>query len=252
MPANERFHTLAFSASADQAALAQLPMIPDAMTNTQNGNLVVPDWNLIGAIYANGAELNEVRLNAPSLQGLWLPDVYPFDASDTPSYPTRIWDVVQSPLRLVPNEQLEIDTSEGGAGANQMNVFVWLFPRRPTPITGDIRTIKATSATTLTAFTWTNCPLTLSAQLPAGRYALVGLACIGASPIVARVAFVGGVYRPGVVASVTLGDDSYYAFRQGNMGVFGEFDHNLVPSIDVFAGAADSAQTFFLDLMKIG
>lgn len=252
MPANERFHTLAFYDNVDNAALAQLPMIPDPMTNTQNSNLVVPDWNLIGLGYGIGSTLLQVQFNAPSLQALWLPQVYPFDPSTVPTYPALMWDKTQSPMRLAVNEQLQVETKNGAGGAIDQAVFLWLFPRQPMPIQGDVRTILATGTTTLTPFTWTNVPITLQAQLPAGRYALVGLSATSAGIWAARVAFVGGVYRPGVIGTPSLGFDISYLFRNGALGVFGEFDHNLVPSIDVFSSSADTAETFYLDLIKIG
>lgn len=252
MPANERFHTIAAYDNADHAAFAQLPFVPEGITNLQNSNLVVPDWNLVGAVYGLATTLTGIQLTAPSLTGMWPIDVYPFQVGAAPSTPFQLWDVFDSPVRFIPNEQLQVQTRNSGGAAVDQAVFLWLFPRRPTPIQSDVRTLHAAGATTVAGFTWTPVPITLDQLLPAGRYALVGLAANSTTMLAARIVFVGGVYRPGVVATPALGIDTYYRFRYGNLGVFGEFDHNLVPTIEVFCSAADTAQDFYLDLVKIG
>lgn len=252
MPANERFHLAIAHQNVDHAALAQLNFVADGMLNIQNNNLVVPDWNLVGAVAGISATLAQVELVAPSLTGMWPMDIAPLDVAAEPSSPKILWDSFDNPSRFVVNEQLQVQTRNTGAAAVRQTVGLWLFPRRPTPIQSEIKTLRATGATTLAAYTWTTVPLVLANLLPAGRYALVGLIPISAGLIFARVIFVGGVYRPGCIAQDAIGDIPYFRFVQGNLGVWGEFDHNQVPSIECFSLSADTTQEFYLDLVKIG
>jgi hypothetical protein len=250
---NERFHLGAFTESVDSATLQDATPLSDGVWNVQSDRIVIPDeLPQAGLIYACGPSLTQVRLQAPSLNRLWPLDVNPIDVNATPRYPTRIFDRSGSPLRLVPDEQISIQFAEDGAGATRGTIGLWLCRGPLVPLTGEFFTIRATNASTLVANTWTNGALTLSQNLPSGRYAIVGFSARSAGLQMARLVFVGGRWRPGVVGSTAVGTDGYYLFRHGNAGIFGEFDHNNVPSVDFLSNSADSSQEVFLDLMKIG
>src|SRR5207247_1836789 len=97
---------------------------------------------------------------------------------------------------------------------------------------GAIYTIRATAAVALAASTWVNGALTFSQALPYGTYQVVGMRARGANLAAARLVFVGQPFRPGVAGVNALGNVDPFHFRYGNMGVFGQFDSTVPPTVD--------------------
>jgi len=119
------------------------------------------------------------------------------------------------------------------------------------PVTGEIFTVRATSSTTLTAYQWTNGALTFAQSLPKGRYAVVGMRALSAGLIAARLVIPGYAWRPGCIGYDAENDTEDDVFRGGRMGVWGEFDHDLPPTVDFLSISADTSEVVYLDLIKI-
>lgn len=248
------FHLLAYSASIDSTNLTALTPLSDVsiLVDQSNKQITVPELNKVILTYAIGANVTRAQLSAPSMRRFLLYDISPVERNATPRIPPRVCDLTNNPLQLVTNEYLQFLAAEDGTGATQVTGLVILADRQPTPVGGDEMTVRATSATTLVAYNWTPCVLTLTQTLPAGLYSLVGLAAQSAGIIAARVVFVGGRYRPGIIASTEIGGFNWPLFRHGNFGEFGRFQHNLIPQIEVLSSSADNSQEFYLDLVKVG
>jgi hypothetical protein len=92
-------------------------------------------------------------------------------------------------------------------------------------------------------------PLTLQEGLPAQRWSVVGMRAYSANIIAARLIFYGQTNRPGVLGSQNFSDMHHPMFRLGQLGVFGTFDLNSIPQVEVLATAADTAETILLDLV---
>ena len=89
-----------------------------------------------------------------------------------------------------------------------------------------------------------------------GRWAgsnAVGLRGISATGVIARTVYQGEPvnHRPGCIAYDVVSDVENPLFRAGRLGVWGEFEHNQIPTIEMWARAADTAQEFILDVVKI-
>ena len=69
--------------------------------------------------------------------------------------------------------------------------------------------------------------------------------------ICARLVFVGYQWRPGVIGFASNILFNREAFRDGKWGSFGEFAHNTPPTVDFFSSSADTAETLYLDLVKV-
>ena len=69
--------------------------------------------------------------------------------------------------------------------------------------------------------------------------------------IAARLVFSQYPWRPGCIASDTLGEQSAPIFRFGALGIWGEFSHNTPPTVDFFSLSADTSQTVDLDLVLL-
>jgi len=70
--------------------------------------------------------------------------------------------------------------------------------------------------------------------------------------IAARLVFPGYSWRPGVIGRTSASQPDIEIFRYGKFGVFGEFDHNRPPTVDFFSSSADTSETVYLDLVKVG
>jgi hypothetical protein len=118
---------------------------------------------------------------------------------------------------------------------------------------GNVYTIRGTGVATLGATAWTNInPITWQNTLPNGLYAVVGGAFQSATCLAGRVIFENTPYRPGAVGQQLITDWTNDIFRNGGLGVWGQFHNYAMPQVEFLASAADTAQTVFLDLVKIG
>jgi len=118
-------------------------------------------------------------------------------------------------------------------------------------VAGDIRTVKCTSGHTSAGDIWENVALTLTQTLPAGRYQVVGMRAFGTALLAARLVFIGGVWRPGVPAGDSIDDADVQLFRGGKFGVFGEFEFDQPPSVDLLGSGVTAAEEIYLDLIQI-
>ncbi|KKL53439.1 hypothetical protein LCGC14_2275450, partial [marine sediment metagenome] len=121
------------------------------------------------------------------------------------------------------------------------------------PVTGQIRTIRATAAIAGTEIVWTSGALTFSEDLPAGIYQVVGARCEADNPGAFRLIFVAGGPRPGSLACLTPAGAEVPGSRRGDWGMWGQFDTNQPPTLEILSLAgAGSAQVLYLDIMRVG
>lgn len=245
-------HLCGFTASQDSAAMINVAAIPDPSMRIEGNNIIVPaQMNAIAACWANGVNLDRAQLQSPSLRRILNYEISPITiAAQNPS-PLPFIDKRATPIILDPNEPLSCQAAESGAGATRQNIFVALAPGPLAPVIGDVRSVRVSAAVTLTAFAWSNASLTFDQSLPAGRYQLVGGRFRSAGLLAWRAVFTGGLWRPGAPGFTTDALVDPLQFRLGNAGVWGEFDHNLPPTIDFFSTTADTSEIGVLDLIKI-
>jgi hypothetical protein len=214
-------------------------------------DIVLPALAMLAGYYFNGADFTQGQLSSPSLREVLLIDVEPADVLAEPSSRPPFHDLMEKPIQLDATEALNALMAEDGAGASRVNALAWLSDGPTAPVSGDMRTLRATGTTTLVAFAWSNVALTLTQTLPAGDYQVVGLRAQSAGCIAARLVFPGGTWRPGVIGFDADGDVDEMRFRNGNAGVFGTFAHDAPPTIDFLSVSADTAEVIHLDLIKV-
>lgn len=103
---------------------------------------------------------------------------------------------------------------------------------------------------TLAANVWTNGPITFDDSLPVGHYQVVGFRAESAGLVAARLVFKGYGWRPACLGNVSPQQFGSDVFRNGNMGVWGEFDSINPPTVDFLSNSADTAEYGILDLLK--
>lgn len=250
-------HTLfGFYGSITNASVyAQVNGVQDQSQTLDSGNrLQVRNNAEILAAYVMGINLTAARFNSPSLRGFVMPQVYPCNptadvrTTDKPMLSKGRWP------RLQQWEGLSLEVSRGGADAQPVIGLVWLHTgSQPIP-NGHVYTLPFTASPTIVAGSWVNVALTPEQTLPAGRWCVVGMAVVCNDATAARLVFPGEAYeRPGVIVQDVYGDQpTDDDFRMGRFGVFGEFEHNAPPSLDVLGDTAGAeSAVVYLDLIKV-
>lgn len=254
-------HMAAWFEAIDQAALGRLNVVQDdVLTPSGPDRFLVPGrYKHLHWAFATGLNLTGARIVTPSLEVAKSDlDIQPFSEGGdllnilAPS----IW-IPPRFIELEESENIEVQTSEDGAGATSMQAFVVLgTPENPPMPAGKIRSIRLTGTTTLTADQWTSVTLTPESTLEAGTYMMVHFAVHGVSALAARWLPQGGGFRPGMLA---WNGASPNHFKWGSplwntLGWFSmlEFTHITLPQIQIFATAADTAQTVQMYAVRTG
>lgn len=244
-------HTVGYELSSSLAALTALTPIPDGTVQIQNNDIFVPSG--LNQVVAAAAMINSAtatlrqQIQAPSLRATLNFDIGPIaNGLVFGSLPqmSRLWN---TPLQLQTNEPMDVFAQNGAAAMNR--AFIWLADGPVKPTSGRIFTVRATGAASLVTASWVNTSLTFGQTLPAGKYQCVGFRAWSANGCAARIFFKSSPWRPGVPMGNSEANDTWPDFRYGNIGVLGEFDNTVPPSVDVM-GITDTAQVFFLDLIK--
>lgn len=234
------------------AALTQVAGIVDQHVTVTGDDILVPDFApFLAGAFAIGATISQARLSSPSMRKSTLFDVNPINIGAEPLVPTPWHNRFMNPRPLVPGEGLRALVAEGAAGAEQDSMLAWLSDGQISPVSGEIQTIRATNGSTLTAYAWTIGALTLDQQLESGRYAIAGMRAQSAGLIAARLVIPGSPYRPGCIGYDAASDVEDATFRYGNLGSWGEFEHTYIPQVEFLSVSADTAQTVWLDVVKV-
>lgn len=248
-----KMHLCGFYQSVNSAgALVGLNAIPDVAVYTSGAQIRVPPdiANLLGEA-ALSAQTGPAyaQIQSPSLRELANQDIEPIASALVFGQQDELQWHGDNPRGLSGNEAITASVQATGGAPAGNYVLAWLGDGAVKPSPGKVFSVRATGVAALAAGTWVNTALTFNSSLPAGSYQVVGLRAEGANLVAARLVFIGGAYRPGVLATPNAQANYFRRFRNGEMGVFGEFDINQPPTMDCL-GATDVAQTFVLDLIK--
>lgn len=248
------FHLAAYYQSVDPGAtLTKISAVADQAIRTDGNDVVVPSSlaNLVceaALSAATGPSYGQVQ--SPSLRQLANQDVDPIVNGVVFGNDPATQAHFGSPRMLKGNESLNFAINATGGAAAANYGLVWLADGAMARINGNIFTVRATGAASLSAGSWVNTALTFDSTLPAGTYNVVGMRAQGANLVAARLVLVGQGYRPGVPAVNGTGDREWLYGRMGAIGSFGTFDVNQPPTVDCL-GVTDAAQNITLDLIKV-
>jgi hypothetical protein len=246
------FSLVAFFENINTAVLANIAAAEDQHITEQGDDVVVPEWaDKIMAVMAMGLTIVGAQVATPSLRRNVVLDISNLVGAVVPGADPNILWCDNAPIQLQANEEMNALIDQALGGAEDESVCVWLTDGDLAPVTGDIFTMKLTGTTTIVIDVWNQVVLTKSQSLPAGRYQCVGARFEGATCMFGRLIFPGQQHRPGApghASGNTKGDDRW---RRGRLGVWGEFEHNQIPKAEFFCTTADTAQTVYLDLIKV-
>ncbi len=260
------YHTAAYQISSTGSAFPTIaPVITDTvMTPTGNGFQSFPSpYNAIYAAAAVGPNITRAQITAPSL-GVkrFSPEIVPRRVGANFSLTTPEYWVPQTPYGLNAGEEVDVNIADNGAVANLKTALIWFSAKTgPTKMPagdGYIRMIRATATKTLTANAWTNTSITPDTSLEAGSYSLVGFLPISANIYAARAVITGQPVRPagigfaGTEAVAADLDSTYVLIGPFMFKDLGRFTHTTIPTFDFLSNTADTAETVFLYVIKLG
>lgn len=245
------FTLVAFMESQAAGTLVNVAGLADPHVRVSGDDVWVPAALPMLAAYEvlSAADISAARIESPTLRTLTPIDVVPFDMAIEPESPPKVVYQGHSPKTVGGTEALNLKVTTGAIGYSAG--LMWLCDGALAPVAGEIFTVKCTADTTLTAYAWTNAALTFAQTLPSGRYQVVGMRAKSAGLIAARLVFPGYAWRPGCPGCDAYNDIECTEFRAGRMGVWGEFDHDVPPTIDFLSASADTSEEVWLDLIKI-
>jgi len=269
------FHSELFTSAIASGATSR------AQVNYSTKDYVLPPLNngmqvsallpFLMAVCGIGAHLDEVQIQAPSMQPLPYPNLNPNNRSSGSESPPRFWDFSGAPFPLRPTEELDIYATQDSGSSETEYVLVTLSDGQrvaPPPIrtaptingNGGYFSAHWTASTTLTAGAWTQVQPTFDYPLPAGLYSLIGARVYSATALFFRMLpATSPLWRPGglaVRAYDSLDPVNQRGFQQvffpgQGWGEWLRFYQNVSPSIELFATSADTAEEGWFDLIKV-
>lgn len=246
---------LAYDSSiAVGTALVDCKSIADAGVVTQSGDGYVNDkrFKKLYAAWAFGANLTRAQIQTPDFNRLAYQEVIAKNLAAAAAYERNNSDFFGAAGRaLVENETLIAQVIQSNSVAENVRVFVLVGDADPAPVKDPFFTIRFTASTTLVADAWTNCSITLDRNLPAGNYKVVGMKVYSAGALAFRLRIPGDSYAPGGMAVQSVEALSPEWQLNGNLGVWGQFAQNLLPTIDILSTSADTSETGEMQLVKV-
>lgn len=232
------------------ATMDAMTAVADPHVRVSGDDIWIPEaLPFLAGYKALGSTLTAARIESPTLRTLTPIDVSPLDTAAKPTGANLMVKIFSNPKTVGGGEALNFRASVSASG--RAWGLAWLSDGPLAPVTGEVFTVKCTSATTLVANAWTNGALTFAQTLPRGRYAVVGMRALSAGLVAARLVFPGYAWRPGCVGYSAENNTEDPDFRGGRIGVWGEFDHDVPPTVDFLSTSADTSEVVYLDLIKI-
>jgi len=246
-------HTLAWFEDLVTAVESDVQPVVDGIFTIQNNHFLPQrNWNLLYAMYS-AATATRARLRTPTFRQITTPFIRPIEGSITPGDTPNVADYRENPLVLRGLEEIEfLATQTAGANANVFGVAgISADSMIPMP-RGDVYTLRATSVGPAVANVWTQIALTFQDTLPQGIFAVVGGWFFSAAAVAFRLIFEDQVQRPGGIGSNSLENAAHPMFRMGGLGIWGRFNSNRMPNMEVLCNAADAVFEVYLDIIRVG
>lgn len=248
------FTLVGFSEDSARDGLTAIAALADEHVTVVLDDITVPILNKILAVKFFSPSIVGAQLRSPSLRRLFHPDIMPVEQYPYQSDQDRgFHNLVENPIELEVSEKINALINSSAVTKRGL-CLLWLGDGTPVPAKGQIRTLRCTATGGSASNAWTNQALTLTQTLPAGRYAVVGMHVLPANSSVMqaiRLVFVGGTWRPGIMGGHSIYDIRPPMFRNGGLGVWGEFEFDQPPTIDYLTNGATGALQVFLDLIQI-
>jgi len=244
--------TIAYGETIAALGAQWVPMaaVADPHIKTEGDYIYIAEQNKIIGFYCLPGTLGEqIRILSPSIRRVNPQYVSDFETAVQSTGIVRRAFFPNIGLTLVPGEGLEI---EQYVTANEVVThIIFLAQAIPSPVQGNIHTIRFSTDPVRTASAWSFAEITLLDPLPVGSYDVVGVRLETATGIAFRLVPVGGAIRPGGVCAIDAEDEDVLLQRYGGLGVWCSFIHGMTPGIELICSATAVKETIYgyLDLI---
>lgn len=264
------FHTVVYTTTIQASdGIKAVPAVTDTIFPLSGNGVLLPcDMRLIAG-YAGATTITRARVNAPSLLRVGYTSLRPVQQSPTtPTTPSgaaaanpNMMMLLDSPTMLRSSEAVGVDAASQAGSAERAVAALWFTDRLEPIPPGDSYWLRFTSSTALAATAWTVISPSFDQAIPSGTYAVTGLEFVSPGAVVARVVFPGSVLRPGVLAQpgdLSTGSSglarTHANFYNGSFGVFGLFQTNAPPYMEIYSVSADNAnkQEGYMRVVRVG
>lgn len=245
------FHTVAYKSTGNTGVDVDATPVTDGLMTIQDGHFLPQSNVKLLYAYSGGLTQAYARIVTPTLRQITGPHIRPLDNFAHPTSFPAFARYNLNPLTLEGLEEISLVTNNTSTAVCFAVLGLSLTPVMPAP-QGNIFTLRGTDTTTLTAGKWSTLAVTWSDTLPTGSYVCVGLSAFAATCIAARLTFEGQWERPGCIGTDLVTSQEYNFFHLGNLGVWGNFHSYRMPTVEVLSVSADTAETVFLDLIRVG
>jgi len=245
------FHMVGWSATGVANTDVDMTPVTDGLMVIQNGHFLPQNDMFILAAGVFGLTQTSARLVSPTLRQITTPFIRPLDNAANPGNLAGYARYNLNPFRIKGLEELSLVMKNTSTAVVKAAAALSKTPMLPAA-QGNIFTMQGTGTTTLTALGWTSVAITWQDSLPAGVYQCVGLAALSATCIAARLTFENQWERPGCFGASGVTVQEPRLFQKGELGVFGNFNSYRLPGVEFFAVSADTAETVYLDFIKVG
>lgn len=246
------YHTCLYTGTvAASDALTSLSVSTDGGDIVSNGQYFPNrDLDLLG-VYAASAGITRSIVNTPTLRSVAGLQVRPVRVGALPGTNTNFSDLTRNPVVMKNQENIDMQAAKAGAGTEAGWAVLFLGNGRYNMASGPRYKLRGTGTTTLTANAWSNVAVTWDFNIQQGWYEIQGIEVVSATAIAARLVVPNYYYRPGVTGLATVGERLPSMFYDGRFGPAGRFNTVALPGLSVWATSADTAQTIWLDLVKV-
>lgn len=245
------FHTVAYTATGIANTDVDMTPIADGLMVIQNAHFLPQvDMQLLYA-FSGGLTQNRNRIVTPTTRQITTPQIRPLDNAAHPVSLAGVADYRRNPFTLRGLEEISLIMQNTSTAVVQAVLGLARTPIMPVP-QGNIYTMRGTGTTTLTALGWSQVAITWSDSLPAGMYYAVGLSAFSATLVAARLTFENQWERPGCIGTDLVTSQEPSMFNADGLGVWGQFHSYRMPSVEFLAVSADTAETVFLDFIRVG
>lgn len=226
--------------------------VPDnALPRSTSGNFFAPPNATIFAAAAGGINATRSRINTPNFRKVGFPSIAPLNQTvAVPSPPNMALYGDYGP-KPEPTDEISVEATHSDAAAQIQYALMWFkFGQGSKPGGMEYR-LRFTAAVTGVVGSWASGAIAFDQTIPSGDYAIVGMDVFGTNLLAARLIFIGGGWRPGVLARNAVGSVPHRLFLDAYDGVFGVFNNVALPQLEVYVEAANSAQEGYLDIIKL-
>lgn len=203
------------------------------------------------ALYTVAATRNYAKVVTPSIRTLSNQFLPVIANTAVPDGDIAVNYHPMSPRELRVAEQMQFLVNTDDAAAQDHYGLVWLADGPLQPVTGQIFTSRLTATIQQVAGEWQAESMVFDEQLPVTDYQVVGMRTEVTDGVAARLIFSNSEFRPGAPVSGSTDDFTLNRFRYGALGVWGAFDINQPPRLEVLGGVGTD-QTVYLDLIRTG